>query len=257
MRGRFRIAWLVFLVGLAATGVLLAQKKTLPPQQVRLAVTFYGSVTLPDGVPTVPAMLRSDTGGPYVDGIDAVKAVIDCEYGEFRFEVAKTSPRRVLFEFVEATKEACVNDPYGACFDRKGRPIPPPGLGEVNSLFMETANRAWGNAFGDGTHDFLRMPPGFRALTNIRIGFTTPLLNMFFLRHLRACVDPPQLGYVFVEAGRDIGGDGFADEWNLYPVPPEYYPAGERAVLTLIRSGGNICNFGRYSVPFQIHLEKI
>jgi hypothetical protein len=261
MKRQFKIVLMVLLGGVVVLGMIFAQRiQQRPPANVPVAVTFYDTYTDNTGS-EVPCMWRSDTGGEYINGVDAVSAVINGEYGEFNFEIAKNSPRRVIMEFNETSKIPCEG-----CTDRQGRPISAPAPGTVNYIFFSTFNRsAWACesrwAF-DCTQDYLHMAPGFVGYTNSRIGFATPKFEMFFFGFIRACTDPPQIGYVFVHAGQDRNNDGYADEWDLYPIPPGFVPPafgfnGEQSVLTLIQGGGKICNFGIYEIPFKIHIRKI
>ena len=230
---QIKMACLIGLVGMAVWGALLAQKKTPSPKGVPLVVTFA------DGTAD---MMRSDLGGAYINGVDGVKAEIDLEYGEFKLEVAKTSPRRVLLEF--GLKTSCEGAGYPDCGGA------PPGVGTVNYFVFVTSNRAW-SEFG---RYLLRMLPNDEGRTDVRILFSIPKLSMFNLRFQKACADPPQESYAYVRAGDDLNGDGWADSWDLYPGP---LLNADLAVLTLIQSGGRICNFGLYSVPFRIHIEKL
>jgi len=257
MSRQFKIILVFLFVGVVVLGTIFAQKK--PPAEIPLAVTIYDTYTV--GTTEAKCMWRSDTGGEYINGVDSVTATVNTQYGELYFEVPRTSPRRALFEFDKNTKETCPNE----CLDRNGNPISPPGLGEVNSVIFTTYNRsAWAceTRFNiDCTQDYLHMIPGSTGHTNLRLQILSPIFSSpygaIWIDYSRACENLTQIGYVFFAAGQDHNGDGYADEWDLYPVPLGYPFSGDRAHVWLLQGGGKKCDFGRYELPFKIHLRKI
>jgi hypothetical protein len=243
MSRQFKIALLVLFVGAAVLGTIFAQKGK-PPAAIPLAVIIYDE----------PNMVRSDTGGEYVNGIDLVTATVDSQYGELYFAVPDKSPRRVLLQFEEASKASCSN----GCQDGSGKPALPPGPGEVNSFIFATYNRD--GFLRDYRRDFLHMIPWSTGQTNIRLQILSPkyATSGIHVDYLRACADLTQIGYIFFAAGADHNGDGYADEWDLYPVPTGYPFSGDMAHVWLNLPGNNKkCSFGRYVLPFMIHVRKI
>jgi len=253
MKRQLKVALFVLLTGVALLGTIFGHQK--PPATLPLAVTIYDV----DPFTQQECMWRSDGGGEYINGVDSVTATVDTQYGELRFNVPRTSPRRVLLEFIEAMKETCPNE----CKDKSGKTTLPPALGTVNEISISTYGRtAWSCESRwnvDCTQDFLHLIPGATGYTNSQIPFYAPSSSssFFMLDYSRLCSEYKVIGYIFFEAGQDLNGDGYADEWDLFPVPAGYVLGGDMAHVYLKMPGGKNCSYGRYKVPFRIHFRKM
>jgi len=257
MSRQFKITLVFLFVGAVVLGTIFAQKK---PPDIPLAVTIYDSY-FDDSIPPNKHhyMVRSDGVGEYINGVEGVTATINSQYGELNFLVPKGTPRRVLLEFNEATKEICPNE----CLDGNGNPLLAPGLGEVNYFGFWTFSRsAWRCPDVICTRDFLHMTPGETGHTNIRLDIESPRFpskaRVIRVYYSKAC-DNWGLGVVYFEVGPDHNGDGWADEWDLYPVPLGYAFSGDIAHVWALGDTGKDpkCNLGRYHLPFRIHLRKL
>jgi len=217
MKRRLKVVFFAFLAGTVLLGTNFAAKGGKPPATLPLAVTIYDQ----HPVTNETFMLRGDGGPEYINGLDSVTATVDVQYGELYFQVPSSSPRRVLLQFNEIGKDICPN----ACVDKKGNPTFPPALGTINAISFKTYGRdAWsceGRWGVDCTQNFLYLIPGAEGYTNLQVPFYTPAStsNFYMLDYSRECPDYKVIGYAFFKAGEDFTGDGYADEWDLFPVP--------------------------------------